>query len=245
MSTINSINNSNLNLVDLPLDTLTLICKHLNMKDACNLYRTGSKNLREAIANTTFDFYEEKYILRSYGSGIIKKFRSVFTNAIGFRVNSYGLIEEDYDYMMPKTCYGEPLKGVRIEFDYGTGMIHNTYKKNYRRDFLKLSGIHTLKLNLTTLVKKLDLMYLDDIKHLDIDGCLEISESVLQYFTKIEYLNMYDCEQMTDNALTYLNSNNLKFLDITWCSITRKAIREFLEKYPNVIIKHHFQTLNE
>ena len=65
MSTINNNNFTNttqpaLNLVDLPLDTLTLICEHLNMNEACNLYRTGSKNLREAIAETEFDFYGTK-----------------------------------------------------------------------------------------------------------------------------------------------------------------------------------------
>ena len=94
------------NLTDLPLDILTLICSYLNMKDACCLYRTGCREMIEAIANTKFDFFTDVYDSRFHLISqriprfvSVKKFRSVFTSAIGIQITDpFQLTDEDFDY---------------------------------------------------------------------------------------------------------------------------------------------------
>jgi hypothetical protein len=221
-----------LNLTDLPLDPLTLICEHLNMREACKLYRTGSKNLREAIANTKFDFYTDSYNMCYIPDGVsVKKFRSVFTSAIGIRIECpYELTDEDFDYMVPKNFRGEPLKGVKISLRwYKSDSINIKYHKDA---FTKLEGIHTLDITNNQMIKYRHLKSLKNIEHLIINMCRHIPESVLQHFTKIKFLEMEGCDQMTDKSLTYLKSKNLEFLNVIDCyRITLNALDEFCYKY--------------
>jgi len=221
-----------LNLTDLPLDPLTLICEHLNMRDACNLYRTGSKNLREAIANTKFDFYTDPYNIWYIPDGVsVKKFRSVFTSAIGIRIyRPYELTDEDFDYMVPKNFRGEPLKGVKISLSWCKSDPVNI--KYHKDAFTKLEGIHTLDISNNQMIKYRHLKSLKNIEHLIINMCRHIPESVLQHFTKIKFLEMEGCDQMTDKALTHLKSKNLEFLNVIDCyRITLNTLNEFCYKY--------------
>jgi hypothetical protein len=240
-TTNNDFNNttqSALNLVDLNNDVLTLICEHLDMRDACNLYRTGSKNLRKAIANTKFDFYENSYssLWKTWyiPQGVsIKKFRSVFANAIGIRIMyPYELTNEDFDYMVPKTCYGKPLEGVKIDLSCYKGDPTNSRGKYHKNAFTKLEGIHTLNISYNQSVKYRHLKSLKDIKCLSMNMCLQIPESVLQHFTKVKILEMEGCDQMTNKALTYLKSNDLELLNVIDCyKIKVDALNEFCNKY--------------
>jgi hypothetical protein len=229
---------SALNLVDLNNDVLTLICEHLDMRDACNLYRTGSKNLREAIANTKFDFYEKC----CYNSSVyywyipegvsVKKFRSVFTSAIGIRIyRPYELTDEDFDYMVPKNFRGEPLKGVKIDLSCYNDHPIKRGAKYHKNAFTKLEGVHTLNILNNKFVKYRHLKSLHNIETLSM-RFIQIQESILQYFTKIKFLDIEGCYQMTNKALTYLKSKNLECLNVRGCNkITVPALREFCSEY--------------
>jgi Leucine-rich repeat (LRR) protein len=227
---------SALNLVDLNNDVLTLICSHLNMRDACCLYRTGCREMIEAIANTKFDFFTDLY--DSNYSTIsqriprfvsVKKFRSVFTSAIGIQITDpYELTDEDFDYMVPKNLQGKPLENVRISlrinyifpiFIGDSYIPQKLYKKKYHKNaFKKLKGIHTLDISKNPLVHSRHLKSLKGIKYLMMDFCRQFSESALRHLKKVEYLYINRCPRMTDNALAYLKSDNLKFLFMDGCT---------------------------
>lgn len=242
MSTMYKNNNESfLNLVDLPEDTLTLICEHLNMKEACNLYITGSKNLREAIAETEFDFYRTGECIPKGVS--VKQFRKVFASAIGIKISEpFKLTPEDFDYMVPSLCKDKPkgLAKVRIDMSthYGALAMHNgdfINKSKYNRNaFNKLQGIHTLDISNNYFVKYRNIKSLKDIKYLNMSGCSQIDESVLQYLTKVISLAIINCHQITNKALTYLKSNDLEHLNISGCNISYEALGYFCETYPNV-----------
>jgi len=216
------------NLTDLPLDILTLICSHLNMRDACCLYRTGCREMIEAIANTKFDFFNvffdskhrpiSQHIPRFVS---VKKFRSVFTSAIGIQITDpYQLTDEDFDYMVPKNLQGKPLENVRIRLskDFFWDLSSKSPKKYHKNAFKKLKGIHTLDIGNNPLVHSRHLKSLKDIKYLMMGGCRQFSESVLRHLKKVEYLYINRCTRMTDNTLAYLKSDNLKFLFMDGCT---------------------------
>ena len=240
MSAINN-NESCLNLVDLPENTLTLLCEHLTMNEACKLYRTGSIVLREAIAETEFDFYRTKEWIPLGVS--VKQFRKVFANAIGIRIpEPFKLTSEDFDYMVPSLCKDKPkgLAKVRIDMSIIHGELPNDYwigppKKYNRNAFNKLQGIHTLDISNNYFVKHRNIKSLKDIKYLNMSGCNQLDHSVLQYLTKIKCLALNDCSRMTNKALAYLKSNDLEILEANgYCRITQEALKQFSEKYPNV-----------
>ena len=246
MTNNDNINNTTqpaLNLVDLPLDTLILICEHLNMQEACSLYRTGSINLRKAIAETEFDFYTTGECIPPGVS--VKQFRKVFANAIGIKISEpFKLTPEDFDYMVPSLCKDKPqgLEKVKIDMStyYGALPMHNgdwINKAKYNRNaFNKLRGIHKLDISNNYFVKYRHIKSLKDIKYLNMSGCNQIEESVLQYLTKVKCLALNDCSRMTNKALTYLKSDDLETLDISKCyKITKEALEQFSEKYPNLI----------
>jgi len=221
------------NLTDLPLDVLTLICEYLDMWEACNLYRTGSKNLMEAVANTEFDFYRSnEWIPRGVS---VKEFRSVFTNAIGIRISQPNKIShEDFDYMVPSVCKNNPKGLAKVKIDMSNPYDYCRFRKYSKKAFEKLKGIHTLDISYNKLVKYRHLKSLKDIKCLIMIGCSHLHESVLQYFTKVQYLVINYCNQMTDQALSYLNSNDLETLVISGCNISYDALGYFCEIYPYV-----------
>jgi hypothetical protein len=238
MPSINYINTTQpaLNLLDLNKDVLTVILEFLNMKDACRLYRTGSKILREAIAETEFDFYSTyERIPRGVS---VKQFRKVFVNAIGIGISeSWRLTNEDFYYMVPMLCKNNPkgLQKVKIDMSYYeiTDLSDKKYKKYKRNAFNNLKGIHSLNISGNRLVGYRHLKTQTDIKCLIMQSCNHIHQSILQYFTKVESLKINNCKRMTDNALTFIKSKNLETLHIVGCyRITLSTIEKFLEEYP-------------
>jgi hypothetical protein len=234
--TNNNITQSGLNLVDLNTDVLTVIVSFLNMKDACRLYRTGNKILREAIAETEFDFFSTfESIPRDVS---VKQFRKVFVNAIGISIyHPWGLTNEDFYYMVPKLCKNNPkgLQKVKIDLSYYGFEFHRWIgKKKYKRNaFNNLKGIHSLNISGNQLVTYRHLKTQTDIKYLIMKRCNHIHESILQYFTKVKYLEIKYCYQMTDTALTFIKSKDLETLKIVGCNgIYKPTIEKFLEEYP-------------
>ena len=225
-----------LNLVDLNKDVLTVILEFLNMKDACRLYRTGSKILREAIAETEFDFYSTyERIPRGVS---VKQFRKVFVNAIGIGISeSWRLTKEDFYYMVPMLCKNNPkgLQKVKIDMSYYeiTDLSDKKYKKYKRNAFNNLKGIHSLNISGNRLVGYRHLKTQTDIKCLIMQSCNHIHQSILQYFTKVKSLVINNCLRMTDNALTFIKSKDLETLQIVGCNgIYTPTIEKFLEEYP-------------
>jgi len=233
--------NFNFTQSGLNIDTLTLICEHLNMKEACNLYRTGSIILREAIAKTEFDFYRTGEAIPPGVS--VKQFRKVFASAIGIKISQpFKLTPEDFDYMVPSHCKDKPkgLAKVKIDLSIKHGELANDDQigraKYNRNAFNKLQGIHTLDISNNYFVKYRNIKSLKDIKYLNMSGCNHLDHSVLQYLTKIKCLALNDCSRMTNKALTYLKSNDLEILEVNGsCRITEEALKKFSEKYPNLI----------
>jgi len=227
------------NLTDLPLDILTLICSNLNMKDACRLYRTGCREMIEAIANTKFDFFTDFYDSKHFPISqhiprfvSVKKFRSVFTSAIGIQITDpYELTDEDFDYMVPKNLQGKPLENVRIRLskDSFWDLSSKPPKKYHKNAFKKLKGIHTLDIGKNPLVHSRHLKSLKDIKYLMMGDCIQFSESVLRHLKKVEYLYINRCTRMTDNTLAYLKSDNLKFLFMDGCNQMTDNALEYLK----------------
>jgi hypothetical protein len=224
-----------LNLADLNKDVLTVIVGFLNMKDACRLYRTGSKILREAIAETEFDFYSTyERIPRGVS---VKQFRKVFVNAIGIGISEpWKLTNEDFYYMVPKLCKNKPkgLQKVKINMSYYGFDFHNWIYKKYKRNaFNNLKGIHSLDISGNQLVTYRHLKTQTDIKCLIMVNCHHIHQSILQYFTKVKCLEIKGCSQMTDNALTFITSKDLETLLIVGCyGISPTTFEKFLEEYP-------------
>jgi hypothetical protein len=224
-----------LNLADLNKDVLTVIFEFLNMKDACRLYRTGSKILREAIAETEFDFYSTyERIPRGVS---VKQFRKVFVNAIGIGISEpWKLTNEDFYYMVPKLCKNKPkgLQKVKINMSYYGFDFHNWIYKKYKRNaFNNLKGIHSLDISGNQLVTYRHLKTQTDIKCLIMVNCHHIHQSILQYFTKVKCLEIKGCSQMTDNALTFITSKDLETLLIVGCyGISPTTFEKFLEEYP-------------
>jgi hypothetical protein len=239
MSNNDNINNTTqpaLNLVDLNNDVLTVILEFLNMKDACRLYRTGNKILREAIAETEFDFYSTyERIPRGVS---VKQFRKVFVNAIGIGIYEpmcYIISNEDFYYMVPSRCKNNPkgLQKVKIRmassFEGNEQWTQKKYKKNA---FNNLKGIHSLNISGNQSVTYRHLKILTDIKCLIMDECLHIHESILQYFTKVKLLSIYNCRQITSKALKFLKSNDLETLEIYNSGIDPLKFEKFLKNYP-------------
>lgn len=233
MSTTLINNNLIFPLSDLPLDPLTLICEHLNMQEACNLYRTGSKNLMEAIAETEFDFYRTREWIPKGVS--VKQFRKVFASAIGIRTSEpYKITNEDFDYLVPSLCKNNPKGLAKVSIDMSNPYGYCSFRKYSKKAFEKLKGIHLLDISNNKLVRYRHLKSLKDIKCLIMSECSHIHQSVLQYFTKVKCLVIDYCYQMTDQALSYLNSNDLETLVISGCDISYEALGFFCEIYPNV-----------
>jgi hypothetical protein len=228
-----------LNLVDLNKDVLTLICEHLQMRDACNLYRTGSKILREAIAETEFDFFSTYESTIPLGVSV-KQFRNVFVNAIGISLVPHGLTKEDFYYMVPRLCKNNPkgLQKVKIDLSYPYRDDENIIFKKYKRNaFNNLKGIHSLNISGNKHVKYRHLKTQTDIKCLIMKRCNHIHESILQYFTKVKYLEITHYSQMTYNALTFIKSKHLETLKIITCDrVDQPPIEKFLEEYPIKIL---------
>ena len=225
-----------LNLADLNKDVLTVIVGFLNMKDACRLYRTGNKFLREAIAETEFDFFSTyERIPRGVS---VKQFRKVFVNAIGIGISEpWGLTNEDFYYMVPRLCKNNPkgLQKVKINMSYYGFEFHHwiDFPKYKRNAFNNLKGIHSLNISGNYFVKYRHLKTQTDIKCLIMEECSHIHESILQYFTKVKCLEIKHCSQMTDNALTFIKSKDLETLKIVGCDgIFTTTIEKFLEEYP-------------
>jgi hypothetical protein len=205
------------------------------MKDACRLYRTGNKILREAIAETEFDFYSTyERIPRGVS---VKQFRKVFVNAIGIGISEpWRLTNEDFYYMVPRLCKNKPkgLQKVKINMSYYGFNFHDWIDKKYKRNaFNNLKGIHSLNISGNQLVTYRHLKTQTDIKCLIMEECHHIHESILQYFTKVKCLEIRRCSQMTDNALTFIKSKDLETLKIVRCyGIFTTTIEKFLEEYP-------------
>ena len=239
MTNTDNINNTTqpaLNLLDLNKDVLTVILEFLKMKDACCLYRTGSKILREAIAETEFDFYSTyERIPRGVS---VKQFRKVFVNAIGIGISeSWRLTNEDFYYMVPMLCKNNPkgLQKVKIDMSYYeiTDFSDKKYKKYKRNAFNNLKGIHSLNISGNRLVGYRHLKTQTDIKCLIMQSCNHIHQSILQYFTKVKSLVINNCSRMTDNALTFIKSKDLETLQIVGCyRINPTTFKKFLEEYP-------------
>jgi len=224
-----------LNLVDLNKDVLTVIFEFLNMKDACRLYRTGSKILREAIAETEFDFFSTyERIPRGVS---VKQFRKVFVNAIGIGISEpWGLTNEDFYYMVPRLCKNNPkgLQKVKINLScYSYNDEYMIFPKYKRNAFNNLKGIHSLNISGNKSIKYRHLKTQTDIKCLIMERCKHIHESILQYFTKVKCLEIKYCWQITNNALTFIKSKDLETLKIVGCDgINQTTIEKFLEEYP-------------
>lgn len=145
MTNNDNINNTTqpaLNLVDLNKDVLTVILEFLNMKDACRLYRTGSKILKEAIAETEFDFYSTYERIPRCVS--VKQFRKVFVNAIGIEISEpWRLTNEDFYYMVPMLCKNNPKGLQKVKIDMSYYQFNYLGDKKYKRNaFNNLKGIH-------------------------------------------------------------------------------------------------------
>ena len=238
MTNNDNINNTTqpaLNLLDLNKDVLTVILEFLNMKDACHLYRTGSKILREAIAETEFDFYSTyERIPRGVS---VKQFRKVFVNAIGIGISEpWRITNEDFYYMVPRLCRNNQkgLQKVKINMSYNEIFYWGDRKFHYKRNaFNNLKGIHSLNISGNPLVRYRHLKTQTDIKCLIMQHCCHIHQSILQYFTKVKSLKINYCSQMTDNALSFIKSKDLETLQIVDCyRISLSTIKKFLKKYP-------------
>jgi len=213
----NNFSQSGLNLVDFPEDILTLICKHLNMKDACNLYRTGSKNLRSAIAKTKFDFFD---VPIPYGVPV-RQFRKVFSCAIGLNIyNPYEMTDDDFKYMIPRNCYGKKMKGFRLNLSSYKGLpyrgIRNpSFRRFSRKAFKKLKGIHTLSIYMNFQIKNRDFRSLRGIHTLNMDFCDQINPKTFRHLKGIKHLSMRCLpDKITDEVLTYLDG--VQTLDVKY-----------------------------
>jgi hypothetical protein len=221
MSTTNNIFNnttqSALNLVDLNNDVLTLICKHLNMKEACNLYRTGSKNLRSAIAKTKFDFFD---VPIPYGVSV-RQFRKVFSCAIGLNIyNPYEMTNDDLKCMIPRNCYGKKMKGFRLNLSTYKdlpyrGTTNPYYRRFSRKAFKRLKGIHTLSIYSNFQIDNKDFRSLRGINTLNMDFCDQIRPRTYRYIRGIKHLSMRCLsDKITDEVLTHLDG--VQTLDVKY-----------------------------
>ena len=226
------------NLTDLPLDTLTLICSYLTMKDACRLYRTGCREMIEAIANTKFDFFQNKSDPNFYQpippNVSVKQFRSVFTCAIGLKIDPDNLTDEDFDYMVPRNQFGKPIGEIRI--DMSRRWHHNWLlpgglpprRKYSRNAFKKLQGIHSLVISNNHHVRYRDFKSLKGITSLDMANCRQIPGDALKHLTGIKILNMDGCIHMNNDVLKYLKGINA--LSVIHCTeITTEAYEELFD----------------
>jgi hypothetical protein len=218
------------NLTDLPLDTLTLICSYLRMKDACCLYRTGCSEMIEAIANTKFDFF--KYDAIPYDVSV-KQFRTVFKSAIGIIVSPDNLTDEDFDYMVPRNQFGKPIGEIRINMSkrwrHDWMLPGLPPRRKYGRNaFKKLQGIHSLVITNNHHIRYRDFKSLKGITFLDMTNCNQIPPDAFKHLTGIKHLILDGCTMLNNDVLKYLKG--IKVLSVINCTeITTEAYEELFD----------------
>ena len=221
-------------LDDLIEDVLTVICLHLDMKDAISLYMTGNKNMRSAIEKTKFDFFESKQITCT-----VQKFRNIFKNAIGLNIFNgistnnnvffvrINLTEDDLKCIVPKNSMNEPMKGVRIRLDRNDSISDSNM--HYFR------GVHTLRISYSNITDA-SLQYLTGIHTLHLVQCDNITSEGLKYLTGIHTLNIINCKNITDTGLQYLTG--IKNLDICGCTMITDTGLQYLTGIHALNISH-------
>jgi len=76
-------------------------------------------------------------------------------------------------------------------------------------DLKYLENIQHLDLRECNQITDEGLKYLNNVRHLDLRECKKITDEGLKHLKNVQYLNLYGCNQITDEGLKHLKNVNI------------------------------------